>query len=132
MRYALAHSLWGRGDRSARHWCAPQRGKRMNFSLRHSVALAAVACAGFGAGFGMTTVAEAKTFKWANSGDVSSMDPYARQETFLLTFTQNIYDPLIRRDKNLKLEPALATKWGQTDPTTWFFDIRPNVKFHDE
>ena len=57
--------------------------------------------------------------------------PYARQETFLLTFTQNIYDPLIRRDKDLKLEPALATKWGQTDPTTWFFDIRPGVKFHD-
>jgi peptide/nickel transport system substrate-binding protein len=99
----------------------------MTFSLRHSVALAAVACAGLG----MVPMAEAKTFKWANSGDVSSMDPYARQETFLLTFTQNIYDPLIRRDKNLKLEPALATKWGQSDPTTWFFDIRPNVKFHD-
>ena len=79
----------------------------------------------------MAPMAEAKTFKWANSGDVSSMDPYARQETFLLTFNSNIYDPLIRRDKNLKLEPALATKWGQTDPTTWFFDIRPGVKFHD-
>ena len=60
----------------------------------------------------MTSMAEAKTFKWANSGDVSSMDPYARQETFLLTFTQNIYDPLIRRDKNLKLEPALADQVG--------------------
>jgi peptide/nickel transport system substrate-binding protein len=106
---------------------APQRGNTMTFNLRQSVALAAIACAGFG----MTSMAEAKTFKWANSGDVSSMDPYARQETFLLTFTQNIYDPLIRRDKNLKLEPALATKWGQSDPTTWFFDIRPNVKFHD-
>ena len=99
----------------------------MNFSFRHSFALAAVACAGLA----MASAADAKTFKWANSGDVSSMDPYARQETFLLTFTQNIYDPLIRRDKDLKLEPALATKWGQTDPTTWFFDIRPNVKFHD-
>jgi len=99
----------------------------MNFSLRHCFALAAVACAGLA----VTPAADAKTFKWANSGDVSSMDPYARQETFLLTFTANIYDPLIRRDKNLKLEPALATKWGQSDPTTWFFDIRPNVKFHD-
>ena len=97
----------------------------MNFSFRHSLALAALVCAGLAT----RSVAEAKTFKWANSGDVSSMDPYARQETFLLTFTQNIYDPLIRRDKNLKLEPALATKWGQTDPTTWFFDIRPGVKF---
>jgi ABC-type transport system substrate-binding protein len=99
----------------------------MNFSFRHSFALAAVACAGFA----MAPAAQAKTFKWANSGDVSSMDPYARQETFLLTFNSNIYDPLIRRDKNLKLEPALATKWGQSDPTTWFFDIRPGVKFHD-
>jgi peptide/nickel transport system substrate-binding protein len=103
----------------------------MTFRFRHTVALAALACAGFGANLGMTSMAEAKTFKWANSGDVSSMDPYARQETFLLTFTQNIYDPLIRRDKDLKLEPALATKWGQLDPTTWFFDIRPDVKFHD-
>src|ERR1700722_15457779 len=101
---------------------------RMNFSFRHSFALAAVACAGLG----MTpSAADAKTFKWANSGDVSSMDPYARQETFLLTFTSNIYEPLVRRDKELKLEPALAVKWGQIDKNSWFFDLRPNVKFSD-
>jgi peptide/nickel transport system substrate-binding protein len=58
------------------------------------------------------------------------MDSYARPETFLLTFTLTS-EPLIRRDKDLKLEPALATKWGQTNPDTWFFDIRPGVKFHD-
>src|SRR5438477_13169954 len=98
----------------------------MKFSFRRSLALTVVVFAGLAA-----LPVDAKTFRWANSGDVSSMDPYARQETFLLTFTANIYDPLIRRDKNLKLEPALATKWGQSDPTTWFFDIRPNVKFHD-
>jgi len=98
----------------------------MKRSFRQSLALSALACAALVAG-----PVEAKTFKWANSGDVSSMDPYARQETFLLTFTQNIYDPLVRRDKNLKLEPALAVKWGQVDKTTWFFDIRPNVKFSD-
>src|SRR5213080_4509355 len=99
----------------------------MNFNFRHSLALTAVVCAGLSA----ATAVEAKTFKWANSGDVSSMDPYARQETFLLTFTQNIYDPLVRRDKNLKLEPALAMKWGQVDKTTWFFDLRSGVKFSD-
>jgi ABC-type dipeptide transport system, periplasmic component len=99
----------------------------MHFNLRHSVALTALACASLA----FTPAADAKTFKWANSGDVSSMDPYARQETFLLTFTANIYDPLVRRDKDLKLEPALATKWGQTSPTTWFFDLREGVKFSD-
>ncbi len=99
----------------------------MTFRFRHSMAMSALVCAALAT----ASMAEAKTFKWTNSGDVSSMDPYARQETFLLTFTQNIYDPLVRRDKNLNLEPALATKWGQTDKNTWFFDIRPNVKFSD-
>ena len=99
----------------------------MNLDFRHSLSLAVLAFAGLS----MATTADAKTFKWANSGDVSSMDPYARQETFLLTFTSNIYDALVRRDKDLKLEAALATKWGQTDKNTWFFDLRQGVKFTD-
>jgi peptide/nickel transport system substrate-binding protein len=104
------------------------KGDRMNGCLKRGLALAVLACAGFAV---VGSAAEAKTFRWANSGDVSSMDPYARQETFLLTFTANVYDPLVRRDKDLKLEAALAAKWGQTDPTHWFFDLRPNVKFSD-
>jgi peptide/nickel transport system substrate-binding protein len=75
--------------------------------------------------------ASAKTFKWANAGDVSSMDPYYRNETFLLAFLENVYEPLMRRDQKLGLEPALATKWGNVSPTVWFFDLRQGVKFHD-
>ena len=73
--------------------------------------------------------AEAATFRWANDGDANSMDPYTRSETFLLTFTQNFYDPLVRRDRNLKVEPALAESWEQPNPTTWRFHLRHNVKF---
>ena len=76
-------------------------------------------------------VAEAKTFKWANDGDVNSMDPYARQESFLLTFTGNIYEPLVRRNAKLQLEPALAVEWKQIAPTTWRFKLRPGVKWQD-
>ncbi len=75
--------------------------------------------------------ADAKTFRWANAGDVNSMDPYARNETFLLTFMHNVYEPLLQRDKNLKLEPALATEWSQPSPTVWRFKLRANVKWHD-
>ena len=82
-------------------------------------------------GAGATSAPQAKTFKWANAGDVSSMDPYFRAETFLLAFLENIYEPLVRWDEKLKLEPALAVKWGQSTPTTWFFDLRQGVKFHD-
>jgi len=75
--------------------------------------------------------AQGKVFRWANDGDVNSMDPYARNETFLLAFLQNIYEPLARRDKKSQLEPALAVKWGQSSPMTWYFDLRQGVKFHD-
>lgn len=71
----------------------------------------------------------AKTFKWGNDGDVSSMDPYARNETFLLTFMANVYEPIVRRDRNLKLEPSLATKWSNPSPTLWRFELRQGVKF---
>ena len=76
-------------------------------------------------------VASAKTFRWANDGDSNSMDPYARQETFLLSFDSNMYEPLVRRDRNLKLEPGLATEWAQTAPDVWRFKLRQGVKFHD-
>ena len=66
----------------------------MKLSFGRGIALMAAVCATLS----IASIADAKTFKWANSGDVSSMDPYARQETFLLTFTANIYDPLVRRE----------------------------------
>jgi len=74
---------------------------------------------------------DAKTFRFANDGDANSMDPHARNETFLLSFTHNIYEPLVRRDKQLKLEGALAQKWSNPKPTVWRFELRPNVKWHD-
>ncbi len=43
----------------------------------------------------------------------------------------NIYDPLVRLDRDLKIKPALALSWGLIDETTWKFKLRPDVKFHD-
>lgn len=75
--------------------------------------------------------AGAVTFRWANDGDVGAMDPDTRQETVQLSFLANIYEPLVRRDADLKLEPALATSWEQMSPTVWRFHLRPNVKWQD-
>src|SRR5712691_12072535 len=76
-------------------------------------------------------VAEAKTFRWANDGDANSMDPYARQETFLLLFDQSMYEPLIRRNREMKLEPGLATESARTAHTGWRFNLRQGGRFHD-
>ena len=75
--------------------------------------------------------AQAQTFRWANDGDVNSMDPYTRQETFLLAFNANIYDPLVRRNTRMEVEPALAERWENPSPTVWRFHLRHNVKFSD-
>ena len=59
---------------------------------------------------------QAQVFRWANDGDVNSMDPYARNETFLLAFNSNIYEPLVRRNRQMEPEPALAARWEQPSP----------------
>jgi peptide/nickel transport system substrate-binding protein len=73
----------------------------------------------------------AAVFRWANDGDVNAMDPYTRNETVQLSFLSHIYEPLIRRDRGLGLEAALAVRWEQTAPTVWRFYLRPNVRFSD-
>jgi peptide/nickel transport system substrate-binding protein len=74
---------------------------------------------------------QANVFRWANDGDVNSMDPYVRQETFLLSFNANIYDPLVRRNRQLQVEPALAERWEQPSPTVWRLHLRRGVLFQD-
>jgi peptide/nickel transport system substrate-binding protein len=75
--------------------------------------------------------AQAQTFKFANQGDALSMDPHSLNESLQLSFTGNVYEPLIARGKKLELVPALATDWKQTSPTVWRFNLRKGVKFHD-
>ena len=75
--------------------------------------------------------AGAANFRWANDGDVNAMDPATRQETVQLSFLSNIYEPLVRRNRTLGLEPALATSWEQTSPTVWRFHLRSGVKWQD-
>ncbi len=80
---------------------------------------------------GMLAPVRAQTFKFANQGDALSMDPHSLNESLQLSFTGNLYEPLIGRGKKLELVPALATDWKQTAPTVWRFNLRKNVKFHD-
>jgi peptide/nickel transport system substrate-binding protein len=92
---------------------------------------ALLALSGASASGASASGASAKTFRFANDGDVGSLDPYARNEAFHLGFVGNIYEPLVRRDRQLRIEPALATAWAQTAPDRWRFTLRRGVKFQD-
>ena len=75
--------------------------------------------------------AHAVTLRVANVGDVQSMDPHSLNETLQLSFTGSVYEPLVGRDKQMRLVPLLATQWAQKTPTVWRFELHRNVKFHD-
>ncbi len=79
----------------------------------------------------LTAPAHAAVFKWANNGDIRAMDPNTLNETVQNTLLSNIYEPLVRRDKKLGVEPALAVKWEQKSPVVWVFHLRPGVKWED-
>ncbi|HLP66939.1 MAG TPA: ABC transporter substrate-binding protein [Rhizobium sp.] len=75
--------------------------------------------------------AMASELRFASQGDLVSMDPYAVEEVFTSGFLGNVYEGLVRRTPDLKLEPALAESWEMVSPTQWRFHLRKGVTFHD-
>ena len=61
--------------------------------------------------------------------DLTTGDPMMTGSPSDMALLINVFDPLTRRDDTGKLVPSLATKWEQTDPTTWKFTLRTDVKF---
>jgi peptide/nickel transport system substrate-binding protein len=85
-------------------------------------ALAVLAAAG---------AAQAQTLRWSMAGDPQTMDPHSQNELLTNAVNGQVYETLVRRDKRMKIEPALATQWTQASPTVWRFTLRSGVRFHD-
>lgn len=77
------------------------------------------------------SAAGAVPFKWASQDDATTMDPHAFNHGMTLTLLNHVYEGLVRRDRDMKIEPALAVSWTQPSPTVWRFKLREGVKFHD-
>ena len=80
---------------------------------------------------GLAIQADAVTLRWANRGDPQTTDPHSQNEGLTNNVNQLIYEFLLCRDKQLNLQPCLATSWTQVSPTVWRFKLRAGVKFHD-
>ena len=76
-------------------------------------------------------LAQAQTLRWASQGDPLTMDPHAQNEGLTNAMNGQVYEKLVKRDRQLVLVPALATSWQQTGPLSWRFKLRQGVKFHD-
>ena len=77
--------------------------------------------------------ADARTIKWARSGDALTLDPHAQNEGPTHNLLHQIYEPLILRDRTGKLLPTLATSWKitRTIRRCGSSSCAQGVKFHN-
>jgi peptide/nickel transport system substrate-binding protein len=102
-------------------------GEQDHMSVRHRLlAAATLSIAAFS-----FVPASAQTLRYANQGDLKSLDPYTLKETTTIAHHAHVYEGLVTRDKDLKIVPALAESWETPEPTRWRFHLRKNVKFHN-
>ena len=70
--------------------------------------------------------------KWGANRDIGSLDPYSYGDSFTINVLNHVYEGLVRYNKDLKIEPALATSWEiLDDQVTWRFKLREGVTFHN-
>src|SRR5262245_9543922 len=79
----------------------------------------------------VSVAAHAATLRVASAFDPQTMDPHALALLYHSRVAFQIYDCLVNRDEQFKLEPALAESWQMVGPTAWRFKLRGGVKFHD-
>ncbi|EFL89309.1 ABC transporter substrate-binding protein [Ahrensia sp. R2A130] len=79
----------------------------------------------------LATTAQAETFKWASKTDPDTMDPHASNSAPVFSFLNNVYEGLVRRDKDMVIEGALAEGWEPLGDKGWRFTLRQGVTFHD-
>ncbi len=72
------------------------------------------------------------TLVMARAVDSTGLDPHTQTAFASLRLLELIYEPLVRTDPELNLEPALAEDWEfSEDATQLTFFLRQGVTFHD-
>src|SRR2546422_6234530 len=75
--------------------------------------------------------ASAQTLRYANQGDLKSLDPYTLNESTTHAHLGHVFEGLVARDRDLKIIPALAESWEIPEPTRWRFPFRKGVEFQN-
>jgi peptide/nickel transport system substrate-binding protein len=66
-----------------------------------------------------------------NYQEGASFDPLVCAEQPCIELLHNIFEPLVATSSDHVLEPCLAVKWERRDDTTFRFELRRGVRFHN-
>ncbi|MCU4742464.1 ABC transporter substrate-binding protein [Natronoglomus mannanivorans] len=91
--------------------------------LRTSGALAAVTAAGC-----LGSEDEENTIRIGSPWTPDSLDPLTGGSYLK---RMGITETLVDADYDAEIAPGLATSWSTDDATTWTFELKPDVSFHD-
>ncbi|MFD0574682.1 ABC transporter substrate-binding protein [Kitasatospora gansuensis] len=123
----------------------PQRTPRRRTALAAAAALLALtaACSGppksgtaDGDGYRLSAGTPAgqtglDSFTWAVYAEPPTLDYISAFDYPQNTVLSNVCESLMRWTPQLTLTPGLAEQVSNPAPTTWVYDLRPNVHFHD-
>jgi peptide/nickel transport system substrate-binding protein len=80
---------------------------------------------------GTSPAAAENVLRWASATEALTFDPHSANNRPTQLETSQIYEPLVDFNSSYAIEPSLAVAWQLIDPTTWQFDLRQGVRFHD-
>jgi peptide/nickel transport system substrate-binding protein len=64
-------------------------------------------------------------------GAANKLYPLRDNTDHSFALNNQIYEGLVRYEDGSKIVPALATDWSNPNDTTWDFNLKPNVLFHN-
>lgn len=76
-------------------------------------------------------MAQEKSVTIGLTSDPSHLYPLAGEELSSNIMYYHLYDPLVKRSADLTFGPGLAESWENVDDTTWRFNLREGVTFHN-
>ncbi len=80
---------------------------------------------------GLLRPAPAQTLVMGMSAPVTSLDPHFSNAAPNSAIAMHLYDQLVERGTDGKLQPGLAISWHPLSDTSWEFDLRHGVTWQD-
>jgi len=71
------------------------------------------------------------TIVFAQGADITSLDPQIGKQLRACYVTTQIFDTLVKFDENMQLVPSIAKSWEVLSDTSYKFNLRDDVKFHN-
>lgn len=107
------------------------KGKKLFTMFIPALLTASLLLSGCATNQAQKTGAQKDTLVVGNSMETKSLDPQNANDGSSTRAGMAIYDRLVERSESMELVPGLAESWESKDPTTWVFNLRKGVKFHN-